>query len=262
MRPRLAHETSLRNIGAFLRDESSAHHGRCLPGAHPFVVAMAACAAAAAGCDFPLPAAQIRTRAELTEVTGCVVSRLPLRPAMAEAIHDVMNEIARNALQHSRSRIGAFLCVRHEQTANRIAIGVADAGIGIEASIARHHAASTPEEAIRLSLRPALTGTAPEVRDFMLNGGGGLFIAKSLASLSRNRFVVYSGTVAFHLRKVPPAETPRIHRYPEHDRHRMQTGLPTWQGTVVGMNLGIVPEREIACLRGRIRRAYLRSLCE
>jgi len=49
------------------------------------------------------------------------------------------------------------------QTTKRIAIGIADAGIGIYEHLRQFHDVSNPTQAILLALRPGITGTTSKL---------------------------------------------------------------------------------------------------
>src|SRR5205814_597417 len=55
-----------------------------------------------------------------------------------EPIQYVISELVRNVLEHSGSATGAVLCAQYYAESKRLALGVADAGIGIRASLEGH----------------------------------------------------------------------------------------------------------------------------
>ena len=264
---------------------------------HPFVLAMTACAAAAAernGARFSgtihdvaalrylirmklfnhvaidpgrsiveheesgrfIPLTQIFTADDLRETITNLVPLLHAPPEVADPIRYVFSEMGRNALEHSQSPVGAFVCAQYYKKTNRVSIGIADAGLGILGTMARYHRVNNSREAIRLAMQPGITGTTARIGGTEFNAGAGLFFIKSIAALSRNYFVLYSGNTAFQLLKAPVRKKPELHIDPERDHHNMHVDLPPWRGTVVGIDLSVSTAADFAQLLDEIRKAY------
>lgn len=141
-----------------------------------------------------IPLTQIRTSQDLRDAIVNLVPLLHAKPQEAEAILYVFSELARNALEHSNSPIGAFICAQYYRETNRVSIGIADAGVGIRRSIARSHRVKSARDAIGLALQPGVTGATSRIGGTASNAGAGLFFVKSIAALSRNFFVICSET--------------------------------------------------------------------
>ncbi|SRR6266436_8054461 len=163
--------------------------------------------------------------------------------------------MVRNALEHSRSTVGAFVCAQYYNSTKRIAIGIADAGIGVLSTMSRHHSVKTSRAALRLALQPGITGTTSRVGGTEYNAGAGLFFTKSIATLSRNRFFLYSGDSMFRLMKTRKRYEPVLHGDPARDPHAF-VDAPKWPGTVVGIDLNIEQGVEFAELLNQINKAY------
>lgn len=202
-----------------------------------------------------IPLTQIRTTDELKQAIVNLVPLLHAPPAVADPIKYVFSEMVRNALEHSSSSVGAFVCAQYYRETKRIAIGIADAGIGIFNSIRRFHNVGTPRQALRLALQPGITGTTSRIGGNEFNAGAGLFFTKSIATLSRNYFFLYSGTSMFRLMKTRMRYDPELHADPEDDPHGFVLA-PDWNGTVVGIDLNIEQGVEFAQLLHQIRGAY------
>ena len=202
-----------------------------------------------------IPLTQIRSANELRESITSLIPLLHAPPAVADPIKYVFSEMVRNSLEHSQSQIGAFVCAQYYRKTRRIAIGIADAGIGVFRSMKRHHSVQTSEEALRLALQPGVTGTTNRIGGNQFNAGAGLFFTKSIVVLSRNRFVVYSGDCMFRLMLTRQRYQPQLHADPMDDPHKF-VSAPHWDGTIVGIDLNIEQSIEFADLLSQIRRAY------
>jgi anti-sigma regulatory factor (Ser/Thr protein kinase) len=146
-----------------------------------------------------IPLTQIQNNDELKKAIINLVPLLHAPPAVADPIKYVFSEMVRNALEHSQSSVGAIVCAQYYSESKRIAIGIADAGMGIYKSMERSHAVKDDQSAINLALQPGITGTTSRVGGNEFNAGAGLFFTKSIATLSRNRFFLFSGESMFRL---------------------------------------------------------------
>src|SRR4029077_8549798 len=129
------------------------------------------------------------------------------------------SEMVRNVLEHSQSPVGAFACAQYYAKDRRVSIGIADAGIGICSHMGRFHKISSEKNAIGLALQPGITGTTSRIGGTERNAGAGLFFTKSIASISRNMFILYSGHSAYRLMKRPRIRPIQLHADPEEDFH-------------------------------------------
>jgi hypothetical protein len=119
----------------------------------------------------------------------------------------------------------------------------------------RSHKVATAQDAVQLALQPGITGATSRVGGNEFNAGAGLFFTKSIATLSRNRFFLYSGDSMFRLMKTRMRYVPELHTNPRNDPHSFVTA-PEWPGTVVGIDLNIEQGVEFAELLEQIRKAY------
>lgn len=203
-----------------------------------------------------VPLTQIQTSDDLKNAIANLIPLLHAPPRVADPIKYVFSEMVRNVLEHARSPVGAFVCAQYYRNFDRISIGIADAGIGILSSIRQSHAVRDSREAISLALRPGITGATKRIGGTESNAGAGLFFTKSIATLSRNFFVIYSGNALYKLLKTPERDAPVIYADPALDRHKFTVGLPAWRGTVVGINIGVEEGEAFADLLSTIRKAY------
>ena len=81
---------------------------------------------------------------------------------------------------------------------------------------------------------PGVTGTTRREGGTEQNAGAGLFFIKSIASINRNFFMIYSGDALYKLlMRKPVKHGIALHADPFEDRHSVKTALPYWRGTVV-----------------------------
>ena len=203
-----------------------------------------------------IPLTQIRTGAELRSAIVDMIPLLHAPPQVADPIKYVFSELVRNVLEHARSPVGAFVCAQYYRNLERLSVGVADAGVGIHASIQRHHRAPNAQDAIALALQPGISGATKRIGGNESNAGAGLFFTKGIAALSRNFFVIYSADTLFKLLRGREAEGPSIHPNPYDDNHRFTSGLPRWRGTVIGIDINVDATTEFADFMSTIFKAY------
>jgi anti-sigma regulatory factor (Ser/Thr protein kinase) len=203
-----------------------------------------------------IPIQRIATSAEIGDFIVNMIPLLHATPAEVEPIRYVVSEMARNVLEHSQTGRGAFVAAQYYKDTRVLAIGIADAGVGIRKSISRSHKAPTDLDGIRLALRPGVTGTTARLGGNEYNAGAGLFFVKSIACASRNYFVVYSGNTLFKLTPIKNSEQIVLNADSKDDKHKIVGNLPHWNGTVVGIDLAINQSIPFAQLMSLIRRAF------
>ena len=199
---------------------------------------------------------QIRTSADLPATLADLVPLLHAGRLEQDSIRYVFSELGRNALEHSQSPVGAILCAQYYKRTNTVSIGIADAGIGIRRTITHSHQARTATEAIALALQPGITGTTARLGGTETNAGAGLFFVKSIAALSRNFFVLYSEDTMFKLLRGSQTGAVTLHADPREDTHLFAANLPSWTGTVVGIDIRMEAGQQFTSFLAAIRHAY------
>ncbi|MBI4235146.1 sensor histidine kinase [Candidatus Peregrinibacteria bacterium] len=194
-----------------------------------------------------VPLTQIKDSKSLTKFVTEVTPLLHLEPKHAEPIRYIMSELIRNVLEHSLSKDGAIVCAQYYKKSNTIRIGIADTGIGIWKSISQSYKPKNDLEAIGMALTPGITGTTIKEGGTERNAGAGLFFIKSIASVNNDFFVIYSGKALYKLLKRTGKKI-KLHVDPFDDRHSRRDDLPSWQGTVVGIDLSLDKTQEFALL--------------
>jgi len=209
-----------------------------------------------------IPITQIRTSDELTKFIAEMIPLLHLEPEQAKTLGYIVSELVRNVLEHAESEHGAILCAQYYKKSNSIRIGIADTGVGIKTTINRSYSAKTDLEAIQLALTPGITGTTTREGGTEQNAGAGLFFIKSIASVNRDFFVIYSGHGFYKLLKKQPTKKLSLNADPFDDRHSNDQDLPFWRGTLVGVDITLDQTAEFSMLLHVIRGTYSTAIKE
>jgi anti-sigma regulatory factor (Ser/Thr protein kinase) len=202
-----------------------------------------------------IPLTQIRTSDDLRNTITNLIPLLHAAPSVADPIKYVVSELGRNVLEHSQSPVGCFVCAQYYKDKKRIAIGIADAGTGIWDAIRRSHQAPTEERAVQLALTPGISGATPKIGGNETNAGAGLFFIRSIAKVSGNFFVLYSGNTLYKLSRKQTTPN-RLYVDPFHEGHRIASDLPHWRGTAVGIDINVDDTAEFSTLLEIIRKSY------
>ncbi len=208
-----------------------------------------------------VPLTQIKDSKSLTKFITEVTPLLHLEPKHAEPIRYIMSELIRNVLEHSLSKNGAIVCAQYYKKSNTVRIGIADTGIGIWKSINESYNPKNDLEAIRMALTPGVTGTTKREGGTERNAGAGLFFIKSIASVNSDFFVVYSGSAMYKLLQ-RTGKNIKLNADPFNDRHSSRDDLPSWNGTVVGIDLSLDTTQEFSLLLGLLNQTLKEAMKE
>ena len=205
-----------------------------------------------------IPLQVIRNSREKTQLIEDIIPLLHLQqaPEQAKAIGYIITELVDNVLEHADTPVGAVICAQYYPDSNCIRIGIADTGKGIKEAINLSHHAPTDIEAIQLALWPGITGTTRKGGGTEENAGAGLFFTKSIASINRDFFVIYSGDTLYKMLKKTPTASLRLNVDPFDDRHSKASNLPPWKGTVVGIDITLDQTTQFLSLLKAIRAVY------
>ena len=212
-----------------------------------------------------IPITQIRTPEEQTKFISDMVPLLHLEPAQADAIKYVVGELVRNVLEHSSSPNGAVVAAQYSAKSKVMRIGICDTGMGIRKSLARswHSQVETDSEAIQWALVPGVSGTTTHEGGTADNAGAGLFFIKSIAMLTRDYFVVYSGSGVYRLlKRRPDVRLITLHADPAKDRHAEHESAPYLPGTLIAIDISIDRIEEFSSLLSTIRDSYTSAVRE
>jgi anti-sigma regulatory factor (Ser/Thr protein kinase) len=202
-----------------------------------------------------IPITQIQTSDQLTKFITEMIPLLHLEAEQAQTIGYIVSELVRNVIEHAQAQNGAILCAQYYKKSNSIRIGIADTGVGIKKTINWSHFAKTDIEAIQLALTPGITGTTRKEGGTEQNAGAGLFFIKSIASVNRDFFVIYSGNSLYKLLK-STSKRLQLNADPFDDRHSTKDNLPYWNGTIVGVDITLDQTKEFSLLLDAIRKTY------
>jgi anti-sigma regulatory factor (Ser/Thr protein kinase) len=210
-----------------------------------------------------IPLTQIKTSDELSRFITDMIPLLHLQPEQAQTIGYIVSELVRNVIEHAATDNGAILCAQYYKKSNSIRIGIADTGLGIRYTINQSHHAQTDLEALRLALRPGITGTTQKEGGTAQNAGAGLFFIESIASVNRDLFLIYSGTGFYKLLR-KPASTRKLQLYsdPFQYKHSKSDDFPFWQGTVIGVDITLDQTKEFSLLLQAIRETFSKEIKE
>ncbi|MEP7336719.1 MAG: hypothetical protein ABI977_03060, partial [Acidobacteriota bacterium] len=96
-----------------------------------------------------MPIKQVKTNADLIDATANISTLLHLSnsPDDLAAVRYCISELIRNVLEHSGSPQGAFVCAQNYPKGKppRVAIGIADCGIGVSAHLRNEIEITVPD---------------------------------------------------------------------------------------------------------------------
>jgi len=203
-----------------------------------------------------MPLQRITNTKALSDFIVNMIPLLHAKPEEVEPIRYVISELTRNVLEHARTANGAFICAQFYKESKTLSLGIADAGVGIRKALSQSHLTTSDWDALRLALRPGITGTTRRIGGNEYNAGAGLFFTKSIACASRNYFLVYSGSALFKLLPTNSSEQIVLNADVAVDRHTERINMPYWRGTLVGIDLSIQQDVTFTALMRLIREAF------
>jgi len=203
-----------------------------------------------------IPLQLIENSQNLDDFIRDMIPMLHLNPEQAEPIKYIISELVRNVFEHASSPDGAIVCAQYYKKSNTIRIGVVDTGVGIRQTLERFHHPKDDLHALTLALTPGITGTTTKIGGTEANAGAGLFFIKSLAKMSRDFFMIYSGKAMYKLLKNPKNKQVKLISDPLKDHHSFETNLPFWRGTVVAIDLCLDNTLNFNGLLDLIRKVY------
>ena len=82
-----------------------------------------------------------------------------------------------------------------------------------------------------------------------------MFFIRSIAKVSGNFFVIYSGETLYKLKRKQTSPT-ILFGDPLKEGHSLVKGLPNWRGTAIGIDINVDETSEFSSLLNIIRRSY------
>ncbi len=108
-----------------------------------------------------------------------------------------------------------------------------------------------------------MSGTTKKEGGTGENAGAGLFFVKSISLLTRDYFVVYSGTGVYRLlKRRPDVKSIRLNADPDRDRNSQTNGAPSFPGTFVAIDISLDNIKEFSEVLKAIRGAYSQAVRE
>jgi anti-sigma regulatory factor (Ser/Thr protein kinase) len=188
-----------------------------------------------------VPIKVIKTSKDQSRFITDMIPLLHLSEKNALVVKYIIGELVRNVLEHSFAKDGAVVAAQYYKKTNRVSIGICDTGIGIWKSMNTYWHPLTDIDAIKLALTPGITGTTRKEGGTAENAGAGLFFIKSIAKITRNYFVIYSGkgeyTLLKHKKRIKGM--PRLYADPERDPHSKTNQMPSFPGTLVSVDISL-----------------------
>lgn len=205
-----------------------------------------------------VPISVIHTADDQSAFITNMIPLLHLSEENTTIVKYVIGELVRNVLEHSKSSDGAVVAAQYYRKTNRVSIAICDTGIGLWKSLSTHWQPKTDLEALYLALTPGVTGTTRREGGTSDNAGAGLFFIKSIAKIARNYFAIYSGNAEYTLLKHDKRVKfmPRLFADPSIDPHAETNNAPTFEGTLVAVDITLDETPELQELLANIGAAY------
>ena len=203
-----------------------------------------------------IPITFVKDAAGQTKFIADIVPLLHLNENDARIIRYIVGELIRNVLEHSMSADGAVVAAQYYKNTNRISLAICDTGIGLRGGLNLWHPASD-ENAIQLALTPGVSGETMREGGTSDNAGAGLFFIKSIAKMTRNNLVLYSGDAAYILKKTrSDQKVPTLNADPFDDACVRKTGLADFHGTLVAIDISLDATIEFRQILDKIGKVY------
>lgn len=211
-----------------------------------------------------VPIKKIKTSKDQSRFITDMIPLLHLSEENATIVKYVIGELVRNVLEHSFAQDGAIVAAQYYKRTNRVSIGICDTGIGIWKSLQMYWHPKNDINAIKLALTPGITGTTRREGGTAENAGAGLFFIKSIAKITRNYFVIYSGNAEYTLLKHKKRikGMPRLYADPDRDPHSETNKAPSFQGTLVAVDISLDKTPEFNDLLASIGKVYDKAIRE
>jgi anti-sigma regulatory factor (Ser/Thr protein kinase) len=206
-----------------------------------------------------VPLSIIRTAADQSRFIAEMIPLLHLTDQdNANVIKYIVGELVRNVLEHSYASDGAIVAAQYYKKTNRISIGICDTGIGVWKSMSTNWRPKTDLAALRLALMPGITGTTRREGGSTENAGAGLFFIKSIAKITRSYFAIYSGNAEYTLLKHRSdiKGSPTLYADPFRDHHTATNDAPSFDGTLVAVDISLDETPEFQALIDAIGEVY------
>lgn len=194
-------------------------------------------------------------RAKLMERIG----RLDLGVMQRRVVQFLVGSLVDNALEWSG--VAPVVAVKYYRKSRRVGLAVCDAGKGLWGSLDEAWRPRNDLEAVEMALRPGVNGGSERLGGGMV-AGMGLFAARGMAKLTRDYFVIYSGTGMYELMKGDKRARRRLKMDPMQDRHFATNDLVPFLGTLVAVDVSVDEVGDFQEMMNAVVRAYTLALSE
>lgn len=211
-----------------------------------------------------VPIKIIKTPTDQSHFITDVIPLLHLSEKNALVVKYIIGELVRNVIEHAYAKHGAIVAAQYFKKTNRVSIGICDTGIGIWKSLHAFWHPKNDIEAIKLALTPGITGTTSKEGGTAENAGAGLFFIKSIAKITRNYFVIFSGNAEYTLLKHDKRVKglPKLFADPQRDPHSKTDKAQNFQGTLVAVDISLNETPEFNELITSIANVYDKAIRE
>ena len=209
-----------------------------------------------------IPLKVIKNQSDQSKFVADFVPLLHLPEKNARVVRYVVGELLRNVLEHSYSKDGAVVAAQYYNRSNKVSLAICDTGIGIWKSISRSWTPRNDVEAINLALSPGISGTTRKEGGTFENAGAGLFYVRSIAKVSRNYFLIYSGRAEYMLTKRDKRSSLKLIANPDKEKHISISDAPDFSGTLVAVDISLDETPEFDELLREISSVYDKAIRE
>lgn len=211
-----------------------------------------------------VPLSIIRTAEDQSRFIADMIPLMHLSEENATIVKYVIGELVRNVLEHAKASDGAIVAAQYYRKTNRVSIGICDTGIELWKSLQTYWNPKTDTDALKLALTPGITGMTRREGGSSENAGAGLFFIKSIAKITRNYFAIYSGSAEYTLHKHDKRvkNAPRLFADPAQDPHSETGSAPSFNGTLVAVDITLDETPELKQLLTGIGEVYDKAIRE
>ena len=206
-----------------------------------------------------VPLMMVRDEGERAELMRRI-GRLMIGVEQRRMVQYVVGCLVDNAL--GWSGVAPVVAVKYYPKTRKVGIAVCDAGKGVWGSLDEVWRPRNDLEAIRMALRPGVTGASEGLGGANVAAGMGLFAVRGMAKLMRNYFLVYSGAGMYELMRGDRRLKRKLRADPILDRHFATNDLPPFLGTLVAMDVSVDEVGSFQGMMNEVTRMYVGALVE
>lgn len=195
-------------------------------------------------------------RAKLMKKVGL----MELEREQRRVVQFLVGSLVDNALEWSD--VAPVVAVKYYPKTRRVGLSVCDAGKGVWGSLNEAWKPRNDLDAIEMALRPGVSGMNEHLGGKAVVGGMGLFAARAMAKLTRDYFLIYSGTGMYEMMRGDKRSRRKIRGDAMRDRCFKTNEMAPFLGTLVAMDVSVDEVTEFQEMMNEIVRAYRLALME